>query len=158
MKFSQTLIASAVLLATSSVALAATDTRSIQINVTQGEFVTLVGTALTSINTFTSDQMDGNPIALGDLGLDSNLAGNCTIAFSSATGYKLNLGGAAAGATLVDYALNYDGAAVTATPATKTCQFAAAALSFNSTTPLPAANTIAAGTYSDVVSIVVTSI
>ena len=155
MKFSKSLIASAVLLATSSVAFAATDTKSVQINVTQSEFVNIIGTALTNVNTFTSDQMDGSAIALGDLGLDSNLAGNCDVAFSSANGYKLNNAG---GATLVDYALTFDGAVVTAAAVTKTCQFTPAALTFASTTALPAANTIAAGTYSDVVSIVVTSI
>ena len=156
MKFSKSLIASAVLLATSSVALAATDTKSIQINVTQSEFVNIIGTALTNVNTFTSDQMDGNPISLGDLGLDSNLAAtNCSIQFTSLNGYTLQN---ASAATLVSYALTFDGAVVAAAPVAKTCQFTPAALTFASTSALPAANTIAAGTYSDVVSIVVTSI
>ena len=164
MKFTQTLIASAILLATSSIALAAPgdtlDTRSIQINVEQGAFANLTGTALTNTNNFLSTQMDGTNLALGALGIDSNIttAGGCTLAFSSANGYNLNLGGAAAGATLVSYALSHDGAVVPAGPTATTCQLPEAALTFASTSALPAANSIAAGTYSDVVSIVVTTV
>jgi len=156
MKFSKSLIASAVLLATSSVALAATDTKSVQINVTQSEYVNITGTALTNENVFSSTQMDGSSIALGTLGLDSNLlANNCGITFTSANGYKLNN---TAGATLVSYELTLGGAAVPATPLVTTCLLPVAPLAFSSTSALPAANTIAAGTYSDVVTIAVTSI
>jgi len=157
MKFSKSLIASAVLLATSSVALAATDTKSVQINVTQSEFVNIIGTALTNVNTFDSSQMNGSPISLGDLGLDSNLAGGCDISFASTNGYLLNNG---SGATLVSYELTFAGLPIPPVPVPLAipCQFTPDALTFASTSALPAANTIAAGTYSDVVTITVVSI
>ncbi len=164
MRLSQTLIASAVLLATSSIALAAPgdvlDTRSIQINVEQGAYATLTGTALTNAQTFQSTDMNGSDQALGLLGIDSNItgAGTCNLQFSSANSYNLNLGGTTTGTTLVSYALKLDGTAVPATPILTACQLPEAALTFNSTSVLPAAASIVAGTYSDVVSIVVTSI
>ena len=159
MKFSQALIASAVLLATSSVALAATSTSSVEIQVTQSEFANLIGTAIAAPHTFTSaDMVVGTSHSLGSLGIDSNLAGSCNMVFSSANGYKLNLGGTLAGATLVDYALSFDGTPIVANTVNSLCALPEAPLSFAATTALPAANTIAAGTYSDVVTIVVTSI
>ena len=165
MKFTQTLIATAVLLTTSSIALAAPgdvlDTRSIQIDVQQGAFAKLTGTALTTAHTFQSAQMDGSPLGLGDLGIDSNITGadTCNLSFESLHGYNLKLGNSPTGATLVSYALTLGSTpVVTAVPILTTCQMTAEALTFNSTSPLPAENTIAAGTYSDVVTIKVTSV
>lgn len=163
MKFSKSLIASAVLLATSTVAFAATDNGSININVTQSEFVALTGTAFDNTAaapaTFTTTQLDGSftgaALSLGTVGLDSNLLGNCNIQFNSTNSFSFKDGTT----TLVGYGLTYDGAAVAAaTNIPKTCQFTAAALTLKASAALPVANLIAAGTYSDVITVTVTSI
>lgn len=157
MKLSNSLIAAAVLLATSSVALAATDSTTVQINVTEDAFVTLVGTALNSTSTFTTAQMDGTALSLGTLGFDSNVTGTCVVDFDSVNNYALNH--SVSGATLVDYSMTYNGTTVSDN-ATNTvnqdCLTAtASALSMASTTALPA--TIASGTYTDTVTVTVTT-
>jgi hypothetical protein len=163
MKFSKSLVASAILLATSTATFAATDSGTININVTQSEFVALTGTAFDNTAaapaTFTTTALDasfgGAGLSLGTVGLNSNLLGNCNIQFSSTNSFSLKDGTT----TLVGYGLTYDSTAVVAaTDITKSCQFTAAALTLNSSAALPAANTIAAGTYSDVISVIVTSI
>lgn len=159
MKFTKHLIASAVLLATSSAALAASSTDTINIKVTQDEFVNLVGTAFsTTGHTFTVAQLDaaftGTALALGTLGTESNLIGNCDVAFTSANAYELKNGAT----SLTAYTLTYNGNAVTSTAVTQACNFAPANLTMKPDAALPAANTIAAGDYTDVVTVVVTSI
>jgi len=89
MKFTKTLVASAVLLATSSLAFAATDSTDIQINVTKDAYVNLVGTAVGSTNSFTTDDIDAATVSLGTLGLESNSAGDCDMTFASANTFKL---------------------------------------------------------------------
>ncbi len=163
MKLSTSLIASAVLLASSSVALAATNQNTINIKVTQDEFVNLIGTAFTpatgshvfTVADLVAAQTSATPLSLGTLGTESNILGNCGITFSSANSYELKNGST----SLVAYSLNYNGTDVSTTPlANQACQYTPTAIDFLPSAALPAANTIAAGDYTDVVTVTVTSI
>jgi len=157
MKFSKPLIASAILLASSTIAFAATNSKTVQINVTEGPYVTLTGTAITAP---TSDFLTtnlGTAQTIGTLGFDSNVTGNCVVEFVSANAYDLLHAGTSA--KLVDYKITYDTTDIidnTNNTVTKDCLTATpSALSWISTTPPPA--TIAAGTYTDTVTITVTT-
>lgn len=153
MKFTKPLIASAVLLLTSSIAFAATDSTNIEINVTNDAFVNLVGTAVGSTNSFLTADIDNATVSLGTLGLDSNSTGNCDITFSSANGYDLNHSVTAA--TLVGYAVSYQGVSnsgVASNTVTTACTTAASSLDLVSPA-MPA--TIPAGTYTDTLTVTV---
>lgn len=157
MKFSHALIASSLVLASSMAFAAETDTTDIQINVTENPFVTLTGSALTQSNSFAPADMNGANIALGDLGFDSNVSGSCVVDFASANNYELHHG--VSGANLVDYQIDYSGTTITdnsANAVTRDCLTATATpLTMASTTALPA--TVIAGTYSDTITVTVTT-
>ena len=158
MKFSKKILASAVLMASSSIAFAATDSTDITINVTKDAYVNLTGTlnASTTVN-LTEAQVDGATTAVGTLGFESNTVGTCTVAFSSANGYKLvhttdntlDLG---------DYSIAYKGvtnsSAASNDYVATTCNEAASDLEI-SNPALPAV--VIAGTYSDTVTVTVTT-
>ena len=157
MKFSHALIASSLVLASSMAFAAETDQTIIQIDVTENPFVTLTGSALTQSNSFAPAAMDGTDIALGDLGFDSNVSGSCVVDFASANNYELQHG--VTSAVLVDYKLDYSGTTITdnsANTVTRDCLTAAdSALTMASTTPLP--SPVVAGTYSDTITVTVTT-
>jgi len=157
MKFSHALIASSLVLASSMAFAAETDTADIQINVSETPFVTLVGTALTQTNSFAPAIMDGADIPLGDLGFDTNVSGSCVVDFASANNYELQHG--VSSAVLVDYQIDYSGTTITdnaANTVTQNCLTATATpLTMASTTALPA--TVIAGTYSDTITVTVTT-
>jgi len=160
MTFTKNILASAVLLATSSLAIAATDTTTVQINVTKNAYVNFIGTLSTSPTV----ALDVNTLAgtntLGTLGLESNTTGTCTVSFASANDYKLvhtvdntlNLG---------VYSISYAG--VTNTSGNSGNDFVSAAGGCNATASnfdithpaLPAV--VTAGTYNDTVTMVVTT-
>ncbi len=153
MKTSRSLIAAGVLLASSSAALAATDSTDIQINVTKDAYVNLIGTAVGSTNTFLTSDIDNATVSLGTLGLESNSQGNCDMTFSSANGYQLKHN--VTNAVLVDYAISYAGvtnSGAGANTVTQSCNSAVTSLDLVSPA-LP--GTVDAGTYSDTVTVTV---
>lgn len=161
MTFTKNILASAVLLATSSLAIAATDTTTVQINVTKDAYVNFIG----SLSTSPTVALDVNTIGgatttLGTLGLESNTTGTCTVSFASTNDYKLvhtvdnalNLG---------VYSISYAG--VTNTSGNSGNDFVSAAggcnavaSNFDITHPaLPAV--VTAGTYNDTLTMLVTT-
>ncbi len=158
MKFTKNIIASAVLLATSSLAIAATDTTTVEINVTKDAYVNFVGTLSTSptvaldVNTLAGTQ------SLGTLGIESNTVGTCTVTFASANNYKL-VHTVDAALDLGDYTISYAGVSNSAASSgndyvAATCNEAASSLSITSPA-LPAV--VIAGTYNDTLTMVVTT-
>lgn len=153
MKLTQTLIASAVLVATSSLAMAATDTTDITINVTKDAYVNLLG----SLNSSTEKPLNladvnGATITLGDLGAESNTVAGCSVTFASLNDFKLVHGTDSAkflhGTN--KYTVDWAGASIASgaanTVALADCNTAASDMTM--TTPnLPAV--VQAGTYSD---------
>ena len=88
MKFTQTLAASAVLLATSSIAFAIDDSTSILIQITEDAAVTLTGTLSANspaIGLTKTNLNNATALSLGgDLGLTSNVDGICGVTVTSA--------------------------------------------------------------------------
>ncbi len=153
MKLTQTLIASAVLLATSSVAMAATDSTDITINVTKDAYVNLLGSLNSNITkTLTLAEVNGATTTLGDLGAESNTVAGCNVSFTSLNDFKL-VHGADAAVFLHDaakYTVDWAGTSIASgaanTVALADCNTAASNMTM--TTPnLPAV--VQAGTYSD---------
>ncbi len=158
MKFSQKLIASAVLLATSAVAIAATDTTTVEINVTKGALVNFTGTLATSPTvTLDVNTMGGVTTTLGTLGLSSNTVGTCTVTFASANDYKLVHADDAA-IDLGVYTINYAGTTNTSGTSNDyvatTCNETASNMDI-AHPALPAV--VTAGTYEDTLTMVVTT-
>ncbi len=90
MKLTQTLIASAVLVATSSIAMAASDTTDITINVTKDAYVNLLGSLNSNTTkTLTEADVNGAAFTLGTLGAESNTVAGCDVSFSSLNDFKL---------------------------------------------------------------------
>jgi len=114
MKFTKKILASAVLLATSSLAIAATQT-AVEINVTKGVYLSFTGSLAASpkLGLNVSD-ISGGAYTLGDLGFASNIAGNCKIAFSSAHDYTLLHESGDPSINLGVYILDYAGTTNTA--------------------------------------------
>jgi len=89
MKFTQKLIASAVLLATSAAAVAVTDQTAVTINVTKDAYVNFLGN-LNANPTLTIPVANIGPgLVLGTLGLESNTAGTCDVKITSTNSFKL---------------------------------------------------------------------
>lgn len=152
MKFTKSLIASAVILASSSAAFAATDSTNIIINVTKDAYVNLIGTAVGSTNSFTTGDIDNATVSLGTLGLESNSAGNCDMTIATANNFELqNVG---SGNSLGVYTINYAGAHTAGSGGTVTQSCNTAASTFDLASPaLPA--TVDAGVYTDTVTVTV---
>ena len=160
MKFTKNILASAVLLATSSLAIAATDTTTVEINVTKDAYVNFIGTLSTSPTVTLDVATMAGTSTLGTLGLESNTTGTCTVSFASANDYKLvhTVDGAL---DLGVYSISYAGTVNTSgnsgndyVSAAGGCN--AAAYNFDFTHPaLPAV--VTAGTYNDTVTMVVTT-
>ena len=161
MKFSKKIITAAVLVATSSIAIAATDTTEIEINVTKDAYVNFTGSLSgnTSVALAEAD-VDGITTVLGNLGTESNTVGGCDIDVASVNDYKLQHDVNAAlylhGAN--NYTVNYAGGSFTsgaaATISLASCNNAATDLSIAS----PAiSGVVQAGTYSDTLTVTVTT-
>ena len=160
MKFSKQLIASAVLLATSSAALAISNSTDINISVTQGEYINMTGTVIDNANliTLTVGDLDGNAYTLGTLGFNSNVSGTCDVEITTANDFELKDGST----SLSDYSVTYNGSTVTtnaggiASPIAQSCTTVTDTdFDLTSTGTLP--TTIVAGTYTDTISIEVTT-
>jgi len=161
MNHTKKIIASAVLLATSSLAFAASDSTSITINVTKDAYVNFIGTVDTNTTkALTLAQVDGVSTAIGDLGLESNTTGGCDVAFSSANTFKL-LHDTSPGVYLhgaAEYSLGWDGATINSgalTVSLGSCDKAVADLDFNA--PALPGGVVTAGIYSDTITMTVTT-
>ena len=159
MKFTKHLIASAVLLATSSLAIAATDSTTIEINVTKDAYVNLIGNLSgNAVTPLTLAEVDNTTTTLGTLGFESNTTGTCTVTFASAEGYKL-VHTTDASLDLGDYSIEYAGVTNSAASSgndyvATTCNEVASDLTITSPA-LPAV--VTAGTYSDTITVEVTT-
>jgi len=161
MKFSKKIISAAVLMSASSMAFAATDSTDIEINVTKDAYVNLIGSLSGNTTVALAEaDVDGVTTVLGTLGTESNTVGSCDIEVTTVNDYKLQHDVDAAlflhGAS--NYTVNYAGSAFTSGSAPiltlASCNNAATDLSISS----PAiSGVVQAGTYSDTVTVVVTT-
>ncbi|KAG1657075.1 hypothetical protein GQR58_023570 [Nymphon striatum] len=161
MKFTKSILASAVLLASSSIAIAATDSTDIEINVTKDAYVNLIGSLSgnTSVDLAEAD-VDGATTTLGTLGTESNTTGGCDVAVTSVNDFRLQHD---TDASLYlhgtgNYTVNWAGTSYTSgaanTATLTTCNNAASA--FNMVSPA-ISGVVQAGTYSDIVTLTVTT-
>ncbi len=168
MKFTKTFFtsASAVFLLSSSFLVTSTfavqtDSSQIIINVTKGDFVNFTGTVDSAAAANLSiAEVTNTSTSIGTLGLESNVAGDCTVAFTSTNAYKL-MNGPIALHGAGTYSLAWNGSTINATSPSVTiagtsCNLANTAMSIV-TTGLTPANTVVAGTYTDTVSMTVTT-
>ena len=159
MKFTRTLLTSAVLLASSSFAFAAVDTTEIEINVTKDAYVNFIGTlAGNTTEALTLAEVDNTTTTLGTLGFESNTTGSCTVSFASLNDYKL-VHDTNAALNLGDYSITYAGVSNSSASSgndyvATTCNEAASSMTITSPA-LPAV--VTAGTYSDTVTVTVTT-
>jgi hypothetical protein len=156
MKFTS-LIVTGVFLATTTAAMAAnpSDTSNIRIEVTKGKHVKLIGTAIGQTKTFTTDVLSNNTVSLGTLGLESNSKGKCDVAFSSKNGFKLS--SAVTNKNLGTYSILHEGAIHSFNrPNSKELECNTVASNLRLRSPTIQSN-IAAGVYSDVLTITVTT-
>ena len=161
MKLTNSLIASAVLLATSSLAIAATDTTDIEILVTKDAYVNFIGDLQgNTTKTLSTLAVDNTTTTIGTLGTESNTTGGCDVAFTSDNDFKLKhnidntlfLHGAG------QYTVGWKGATIQSggvnTVSLASCDNAATGLDM--TFPaLPAV--VTAGTYKDILHVIVTT-
>ena len=167
MKYSTTALIMSLLLTSSSTLIAATDTKTIDIEVTQGDFVLLTGSAVDgNAKSITMDSVKAaNPTDLGTLGLNSNItaggvAADCTISFSTLNNY--NLEHETSGTSLRRFYLTYQGVNISSNTDTDKdvivpCNQAASELKFTPNGTILADDAIQAGAYKDTITIVVTS-
>jgi len=158
-KFSP-ILASAAFVILSSSAMAATDTKTIDIEVIQGTYAELVGSAVDgNINNIDMGKITGNSAtSLGTLGVKSN-GKNCAISFSTLNNYRLKH--ETSGTTLKTYFLSYLGTNIysnvdeNSTRKLDSCVMPASALNFETSGEAP--DVIEAGTYKDTVTITLTA-
>ncbi|GAA0420376.1 hypothetical protein GCM10009133_30970 [Cocleimonas flava] len=153
MKFTKSILASAVLLATSSFAIAASDTTEIEINVTKDAYVNLTGSlsGTTAVSLAEAD-VNGATTNLGTLGTEANTTGGCVVTVTSDNDFRLQHNTDAAlylhGSD--NYSVNWAGTTYTSgatnTATLTTCNNAASA--FNMISPA-ITGVVLAGTYSD---------
>ncbi len=89
MKFTKNILASAVLLATSSLAIAATDITTIEINVTKDAYVNFIGNLTSNPTLSIPVAAIGPGLVIGTLGVESNTSGTCDVAMSTANNFLL---------------------------------------------------------------------
>lgn len=160
MKFTKTILASAVLLATSSFAIAATDTTNIEINVTKDAYVNLTGTlAGGTAVPLTQAEVNGGQTILGTLGTESNTSGSCSVSITSANAYELlHTATSAPLHSGAKYSIDWGTDNYSTTNSTgsfSSCTNLASNFTMNSpsiTTPV-----VIAGTYSDTLTVIVTT-
>lgn len=168
MKYSYTTLIASLFLASSTAVIAATDTKTIELEVIEGEFVQLIGSAVDgNTKTITMDSVKaGNPTDIGTLGVNSNIAAavgataDCTVSFSTLNNYRLEH--ETSGASLRRFKLTYQSKDISLNDdpdreVTVNCNHVASELKFSPIgTVLPDAE-IEAGAYKDTVTVVVTS-
>ena len=161
MKLTKTLFTSALFLATSSLAMAASDTTDIEINVTKDAYVNFTGTLQGNIvKALTLADVNSSTTTLGTLGTESNTTGTCDVTFASDNDFKLVH---ADDATLFlhgasQYTIGWEGTTIQSGAANSinlaNCNTAASNMTMTSPA-LPAV--VTAGTYSDILHVTVTT-
>ena len=159
-KFSPIFASAAFVVLTGS-AFAATDTKTIDIEVVQGTYAELTGSAVDgNINVISIDDIKAsNASSLGTLGVDSN-GSNCSIEFSTLNNYRFKH--ETTGETLKTFFLSYLGTNVysnvdaNSNMALASCTTSASALNITSSGET-LLDTITAGTYRDTVTITLTA-
>lgn len=151
----------AALIASSSIALAATDSTDIEINVTKDAFVKFTGDLAGNVSKELSvAEVNGTWTSLGNLGTTSNTTGSCDLKISSVNDFRLqhdvdtNLYLHATN----KYSIVYSGATFTSGSSALTlasCNNANSLMQI--ATPGFNANQVQAGTYSDVLTVSVTT-
>ena len=160
MKHISPILASAAFVMFSGAATAATDTKTIDIEVTKALYAELTGSAVDgTINTITMDAISANTLTgLGSLGVSSN-GSSCSLAFSTLNDYALLH--EETSAELKKFNLDYLGTTITSNADANgsvildSCVTDATALTFTTVGTDPAF--IQAGAYNDVVSITLTA-
>jgi hypothetical protein len=143
---------------TSTSAIAATDTKTINVRVTQGTFAELTGSAVDGhINTVNMNNIESNAsVSLGTLGVKSN-GDNCALKFSSLNDFSLIHD--TSGSLLKRYQLSYLGHHVASnsgpTIALDSCVISTQILTFNTYGNMP--DTVEEGWYQDRVTITLTA-
>ena len=142
----------------SSTAIAVTDTKTINLQVVQGTYAELTGTAIDGgIGNINMDSItDNKTISLGTLGVKSN-GSDCSIAFSTLNNYVLKH--EQSGTQLKQYKLSYLGNTLSnnadASIKLDSCVMTASALDFISVGNTP--DEIEDGLYKDIVTIILTT-
>lgn len=169
MKYTNKALFAGLLFAAShTVALAATDTKSIELEVIKDTFVQLTGSAVdgNTKNINIDSIKAGNPTNLGTVGISSNIAagaGNtadCTISFSTLNNYSLNH--ETSGTSLSKFLLTFQNKTVSDNAdANKdmsiNCNLAPAELKFAPAGAVLADGAIEAGVYKDTITLTITS-
>ena len=154
------ILASATFVIFSQSAFAATDIKTIDIEVIQGTYAELTGSAVDgNISNINMNSITANTAtSLGTLGVNSN-GSNCSLAFTTLNNYTLKH--ESSGAQLKKYRIKYLGSNIgsngdaDANVVLDSCVMPASALSFLSYGATP--ETIEAGTYKDSVTITLTA-
>ena len=162
MKFSKKLITAAVLMATSSIAIAATDTAEIEINVTKDAYVNFTGDLAGNVSKdLTVTEVNGTVTTLGNLGTQSNTTGACEINISSLNDFRLqhNVEDTLYLHQTNHYTINYSGTSFTSgnSPTLNLTSCNNAASPMQIATPGFASDQVQAGTYSDILTVTVTT-
>ena len=158
-KFSPIFASAAFVVLTGS-AFAATDTKTIDIEVIQGTYAELTGSAVDgNVNNINMDDITAsNSSSLGTLGVNSN-GSNCSIEFSTLNNYRFNH--ESSGATLKTYFLSYLGTNVYSNvDANSNMALDSCATNASALTITPSGDTLAtieAGTYKETVTITLTA-
>ena len=162
MKFTNHILASAVLLASSSIALAATDTTDIEINVTKDAYVNLIGSLSgNTVVALAEADVNGTTTTLGTLGTESNTVGACDLDISSLNDFELLLPPAEGSVPLhggSKYDIGYATANFTSGAANTVTLLSCNNLASNFDMNTPAiSGVVLAGTYSDTLTVTVTT-
>ena len=160
MKALKPLIASAVLLSISSAALALTQDNSIEINVTEAEYLNVTGSivndALATLDIALITVANGTDV-VGTLGADSNVSGTCDVTMTTTNAFELIHTNGTTALHATPYSITYDGNTYTPTVSAGTtdCSGTTGLTSnvvFNGSA---VTGTILAGTYSDTLNITI---
>lgn len=160
MKNVSPILASAAFVIFSGAAIAATDTKTIDIEVVQGTYAELTGSAVDgNVNNINMNSITANTTTpLGTLGVSSN-GSNCSLAFSTLNNYSLKH--EISGTELKKFRLKYLGNTIAsngdadANIVLDSCVMADSALNFVTYGETPAV--VEAGTYKDTVTITMTA-
>ncbi len=161
MKFSKKIITSAVLFASSSIALAATDSTEIEINVTKDAFVKFTGDLAGNVSRdLTVAEVNGTVTNLGNLGTESNTVGGCDLSITSLNDFRLqhDVNSSLYLHATNKYSINYSGTSFTSGSSglsLASCNNPASLIQI--ATPGFDANQVQAGTYSDILTVTVTT-
>lgn len=157
MKHSYTALATSLLLALSSAALAVD--RNIELVASEGELLELYGDAFGEPKALDMATIKaGTVISLGGVGVKSNIAGDCDVNFSTTNDYKLSHT-TITGEVLTSFSLKYAETTFNrnnSTAVTTSCNVSPTALTLNPVA-VDATRTIEAGTYKDTIIVTVTT-